>query len=312
MQRVRRAVRENTLSDPARVAEADYISALDVLGRTWVVEADGEIAAFAAAYRTGSIWALFVNPEHEGRGYGKALHSTMVNWLWSLGHSRLWLTTDPGTRAERFYISQGWQPCGIVSGVELRLELELTCEGGQPRSDPRTPDFGLNPGELRLVTVGPEWALRFSAERDRLFAALASAAVDIQHVGSTAIPGILAKPILDIAVAVRTFEDGYPLVPLLVAIGYEYRGENGIPRRHYFVHGSPRRTHHLHMLEQHSTEWERHIRFRDRLLESPAMAAQYSELKLASVSTSSGSRDRYQALKSSFIAEVQNPHAGPL
>ena len=123
MQRVRLAVRENTLSDPARITEADYIAALTNLGRTWVVEAGGDIAAFATGYKTGSVWALFVHPDHEGCGYGKVLHSTMVNWLWSLGHTRLWLNTDPGTRAERFYISQGWQPCGIVAGGELRLEL---------------------------------------------------------------------------------------------------------------------------------------------------------------------------------------------
>jgi GNAT superfamily N-acetyltransferase len=123
MQRVRLAVRENILSDPTRITVADYIAALEDLGRTWVVESDGEIVAFATGYKTGSIWALFVHPDHEGHGYGKALHSTMVNWLWSLGLSRLWLTTAPGSRAERFYISQGWQPCGIVPGGDLRLEL---------------------------------------------------------------------------------------------------------------------------------------------------------------------------------------------
>lgn len=123
MQCVRLAVRENTLSDPTRITVADYIAALEDLGRTWVVESHGEIAAFATCYRDGSIWALFVHPDHEGRGYGRALHSTMINWLWSLGHTRLWLTTDPGTRAERFYIAQGWESCGIVPGGELRLEL---------------------------------------------------------------------------------------------------------------------------------------------------------------------------------------------
>ena len=123
MQHLRLAVRENILSDPTRITVADYIAALEDLGRTWVVESDGEIVAFATGYKAGSIWALFVHPDHEGRGHGKALHSTMVNWLWSLGLSRLWLTTAPGSRAERFYIAQGWQPCGIVSGRELRLEL---------------------------------------------------------------------------------------------------------------------------------------------------------------------------------------------
>ena len=123
MQRVRLAVRENALSDPTRITESHYIAALETLGRTWVVETDGEIAGFAAAYKAGSVWALFVHPEHEGRGHGRALHSAMVNWLWSLGHTRLWLTTDKGTRAERFYVSHGWQPCGTCSSGELRLEL---------------------------------------------------------------------------------------------------------------------------------------------------------------------------------------------
>lgn len=179
------------------------------------------------------------------------------------------------------------------------------------KNDAHTPDFGLNPGELRLVAVGPEWALRFAAERDRLTATLGHAAIDIQHIGSTAVPGILAKPILDIAIAIRAFEDGDPLVPLLAALGYEYRGENGIPRRHYFVQGAPRRTHHLHLLEQHGAQWARHIRFRDRLLGSPAMAAQYCEIKRACISESAGNRRAYQALKSSFIAEAQGSDSTP-
>ena len=124
MHRVRLAVRENVLSNPNRITEADYIDALAELGRTWVIEANGQIVAFATGYKAGSVWALFVHPDHEGRGYGNALHSTMVSWLWSLGHTRLWLTTSLGSRAERFYISRGWQPCGIVPGGDLRLELD--------------------------------------------------------------------------------------------------------------------------------------------------------------------------------------------
>jgi GNAT superfamily N-acetyltransferase len=123
MHRVRLAVRENALSDPHRITGADYLAALDALGRTWVVESGGEIVAFATGYRDGSIWALFVHPDHEGRGYGRALHATVVAWLWSLGHKRIRLTTTPGTRAERFYLTQGWQVCGTVPGGEVRLEL---------------------------------------------------------------------------------------------------------------------------------------------------------------------------------------------
>ena len=111
------------MSDPARITEADYVAAMEDLGRTWVIEAGGEVVAFASGYAAGSVWALFVHPDHEGRGYGKALHATMIDWLWSLGHARLWLTTSPGTRAERFYLALGWQPRGTVPGGEVRLEL---------------------------------------------------------------------------------------------------------------------------------------------------------------------------------------------
>ena len=123
MHRVRLAVRENVLSDPNRITESDYLAAFDDVGRTWVIEANGEIAAFATGYKNGSIWALFVHPDHEGRGYGQRLHSIVVAWLWSLGHKRIWLTTGAGTRAERFYLSQGWLACGTVPGGDVRLEL---------------------------------------------------------------------------------------------------------------------------------------------------------------------------------------------
>lgn len=123
MHRVRLAVRENTLSDPNRITEADYVAGIEQSGRTWVVEAQGEIVAFATGYESGSIWALFVHPDHEGRGHGTALHSAVVGWLWSLGHGHIWLTTGPGTRAERFYVSRGWRPCGAASGGDIRLAL---------------------------------------------------------------------------------------------------------------------------------------------------------------------------------------------
>lgn len=123
MRRIRSAVRENALADPGRITESDYLAALDELGRTWVIETDGEVAAFATAHRNGSVWALFVHPDSERLGYGTALLSAVVGWLWSLGHRRIWLTTAAGTRAERFYLDRGWQPCGTVPGGDIRLEL---------------------------------------------------------------------------------------------------------------------------------------------------------------------------------------------
>lgn len=124
MQRIRRAVRENVLSDPTRVTDADCLAAMDALGRTWVAVDGDRIVAFASGYKTGSVWALFVDPAHEGQGWGQALHACVVDWLWSLGHSRLWLTTGAGTRAEQFYLARGWRPRGVDPGGDLRLELD--------------------------------------------------------------------------------------------------------------------------------------------------------------------------------------------
>lgn len=124
MRRVRASVRENIQTNPARVTESDYIALIRRLGRTWIVESDGEIVAFASGYATGSIWALFVHPAYEGQGNGKALLSSVVDWLWSLGHSHIRLTTGVGTRAERFYLSQGWRSCDVIVDDEVRLILD--------------------------------------------------------------------------------------------------------------------------------------------------------------------------------------------
>lgn len=156
---------------------------------------------------------------------------------------------------------------------------------------------------LNLVVVGKEWAIRFAEERSRIAGALGDNALDIQHIGSTAIPGITAKPILDVAMAIRDFKSGHRLVPTLIALGYTYHGENGIPQRHYFERDD---VYHLHVFESGSSDWQRHLHFRDRLLASHDLAARYSQVKRDAAQGAHGNRERYQSLKSSFIQEVQN------
>ena len=122
IQQVRASVKENRLLSSV-ITDEDVRVAIEATGRGWVVEEDGEVVAFAIGNATtGNVWALFVHPEHEGRGYGRQLHDTMVEWLWSAGLQRLWLTTEAGTRAQRFYTAAGWQPTGTAEG-ELRYEL---------------------------------------------------------------------------------------------------------------------------------------------------------------------------------------------
>jgi GNAT superfamily N-acetyltransferase len=110
MSRIRLAVTENTLSDPARITTAMYEDYLERSGRGWVAEADGVVVAFCYADSVdASIWALFVQPGHEGRGYGTSLLALAAAWLFERGHDRIRLTTGAGTRADRFYAARGWR-----------------------------------------------------------------------------------------------------------------------------------------------------------------------------------------------------------
>lgn len=124
MSTVRLAVNENRLRDPTRITYGMYVDYLEQLGRSWVCEIDGAIAGFACADQVeSSIWALFVDPAHEGRGIGKQLLALMVDYLFSLGHETITLSTGADTRAAAFYALQGWQRGEMKDSVEVKYSL---------------------------------------------------------------------------------------------------------------------------------------------------------------------------------------------
>ncbi len=124
MHRIRLGVRENRLADPALVQPEHYRQMLRERGRGWVAEVDGCVVAFAVADRSRSnVWALFVVPAYEGLGLGRKLHDEMVAWLFAEGVERVWLTTTPGTRAERFYRAARWHYAGAAGNGEVRYEM---------------------------------------------------------------------------------------------------------------------------------------------------------------------------------------------
>ncbi|MGF6181719.1 GNAT superfamily N-acetyltransferase [Massilia sp. UYP32] len=109
MSRIRLSVFENRLRDPARVTPRMYQDFLEKDGRGWIAQVDGVTVAFSYANRLdGSIWALFVNPAHEGKGLAKALLGLATAWLFELGFAEITLDTGAGTRADLFYARQGW------------------------------------------------------------------------------------------------------------------------------------------------------------------------------------------------------------
>jgi GNAT superfamily N-acetyltransferase len=118
---VRFAVKENKLSNPARVTREMCEDYLDKLGRGWVCEIDDQIVGFSyAAKADHSIWALFVLPEFEGRGIGKTLLNLATDWLFEIGAERVILSTEASTRADRFYVAQGWTR-GEMKDEEVRF-----------------------------------------------------------------------------------------------------------------------------------------------------------------------------------------------
>jgi GrpB-like predicted nucleotidyltransferase (UPF0157 family) len=163
--------------------------------------------------------------------------------------------------------------------------------------------IGLKRGVVKLSPYSQKWEQVFSQEKLQLEAVIGEHVLEIQHIGSTSIPGMIAKPIIDIAIAIHAFKEAFKCVEPLENLEYEYKGEFGIPNRHFFVKGNPR-VYHLHMLEIASQEWKNHIYFRDFLIHHPDEAKQYAELKKKLAQQFSTDRDAYTEGKASFIEQI--------
>jgi len=164
------------------------------------------------------------------------------------------------------------------------------------------PALGLDRGTVRVVPYQAAWAALFAEEAARLRAALGDQLLAIEHVGSTSVPGLAAKPILDLAASVPSLREAEALFPALSALGYQYKPDPEIPERLYLVKGSPqRRTHHLSLAEPASRFWREHLRFRDLLRADAALAAAYARLKIDLAERHPHDRPAYQAGKQAFI-----------
>jgi ribosomal protein S18 acetylase RimI-like enzyme len=123
--RIRGAVSENRLRDPASVTRADYEWFIAGV-RVWLAEINGQVAGFSAGDpRDGTIWALFVDPAQEGAGFGALLLAKACEDLQADGHGTLRLYTDPGTKAARLYRKLGWQEAGLTPDGEMEFVRDL-------------------------------------------------------------------------------------------------------------------------------------------------------------------------------------------
>ena len=160
---------------------------------------------------------------------------------------------------------------------------------------------------LEIAPHHPRWAVAFAEEASALRTAMPGTILAVHHIGSTAIPGIFAKPVVDILCAVSDLRDVESAAEKLADLGYLAKGEYGIEGRRYFQKKdlAGMRTHHVHMYEIGSHHIERHIALRDYLVAHPYWAKAYSEAKAAILAGSPLSRQDYQDGKAPIVAALE-------
>ncbi len=155
---------------------------------------------------------------------------------------------------------------------------------------------------VSIVPHAPSWRKRFADEAPRIRQALGANVVAVHHVGSTSIPGILAKPIIDIVVEVTRIDDVSERADRMSCLDYESLGEHGIEGRRYFRRAGTdgQRAFHVHVFESGSAPVLEHIAFRDYLRAHPDKAREYSALKSRLIADGVN-RAEYQSLKAPFL-----------
>jgi len=170
----------------------------------------------------------------------------------------------------------------------------------------------LSHDKILLEIYNPQWPKMAQDEMDFLRSLLPSAHIlDIQHVGSTAIPGMIAKPVIDIQIAVDSLVAAQHFaINILESHGYVYWYNNPDKERMLFVKGMPpygeRRTHHVHICELSCNQWQNKILFRDFLIAHPLIAKEYMALKTESAEKHTYDREKYTDAKKLFVEEVLN------
>ena len=165
--------------------------------------------------------------------------------------------------------------------------------------------LGLDRKSIELVPHQIEWKSLFESEANLLHEVIGNHLVAVEHIGSTSIVGLDAKPIIDILVGVRKIEDAENCIEPLTRIGYQYRGEAGIAGRFYFRKGTCEvSTHHLNIVVTTSDFWHSHLLFRDYLRQNKDLAQDYGNLKRRLAVKYKGNRPAYTEAKADFIESV--------
>lgn len=251
---------------------------------------------------------------HSGKGYmSAALKLVQKKVFDELGLHRLEANIQPeNTRSihlvkKNGFRYEGFSPRYLKINNEWRGHEHWVMTSEDYLSN--TPEI-LKKDHINLVAYNSKWPKLAQMEINKLKSVFpANTVIDIQHIGSTAIPGLSAKPILDIQIAVQSLENiKLYAVPMLQKLGYEYWANNPEPDKMFFVKGMPpygeQRTHHVHLLEHNSKHWFNKLIFRDYLRSHVDLAHEYEQLKIDLAREHSHDREKYTNEKLNFVNRV--------
>jgi GrpB-like predicted nucleotidyltransferase (UPF0157 family) len=156
---------------------------------------------------------------------------------------------------------------------------------------------------VHLVRYDSTWPAAFEAEAARIESVCAGLPIRLEHIGSTSVPGLAAKPVIDILAGRPPRSRVEPYIDALRQLGYEHKGSFGVPGREYFRRGSPR-SHHVHLFVWDSAHWRDHLLFRDHLRAHPELAREYEALKYELAVRFAYDRKLYTDEKGPFIKRV--------
>lgn len=162
--------------------------------------------------------------------------------------------------------------------------------------------LGLDPAHVRIVDHDPSWSVLYEEEKGRIVGAIGKQVLGIEHVGSTAVAGLPAKPIIDVVVAIRSLRTISRLTAALLSLNYRQIPEIQIPGEIFFRRSDG--AYHLHLLEYDSDAWINYLRFRNHLREHPDAASRYSQLKNSLAAEFAEDRPAYTRGKAGFIQHM--------
>lgn len=232
-----------------------------------------------------------------GKGYGTELARALIQWgFQNLSINKLVSTTYPNNIASQKVLNK--------AGFDCRSKKQL------PNGEELFWYEIYKNDSIELVLYDPQWPKMAELEIKKLREILpTNHIIDIQHIGSTAIPGMLAKPIIDIQIAVDSLiAIKQTAINVLKACDYLYWAEDPDPEKMFFVKGMPpfgqKRTHHVHIIEPKAKRWQTRIIFRDYLIAHPEIAREYEQLKIKLAQEYTYDREQYTDAKTKFIDEV--------